>query len=265
MPTRFWAIADTHLSFARPKDMARFGEKWIEHPTRLAAAWNSQIAPDDVVLLPGDISWAPSPNKIGPDLEWLCKLPGRKILLRGNHDHWWKDISSVRQMVEPMGLYALEGDSVMLDGVHICGAMGHVAPEDPYFEADSKKDRYTRELSRLEKALEHATARRQDGQPLVLMMHYPPFTSDGKPTAYVDLITWYQPTLCIYGHLHKTHEWAVARQDLYQGVQYALVAADYLHMTPRLIWTAENGHNRDNHNHQHHQHPGTLQNIETRG
>ncbi len=138
----------------------------------------------------------------------------------------------VRQIVEPMGLRALEGDSVRMDGVII-------APEDPYYESDARKDRYTRELTRLEKALEHAVAQRTNGEPVVLMMHYPPFTSDGRPTAYVDLITWYQPTLCIYGHLHKAYEWEVARHGLYEGVRYALVAADYLCMTPRLIWPAD--------------------------
>jgi uncharacterized protein len=240
MPIRFWAIADTHLSFGKPKDMARFGDRWVEHTESLAAAWKKQVRPDDVILLPGDVSWAQSMNKLWPDLEWLCSLPGRKVLVRGNHDHWWKDIYSVRKIVEPMGFYALEGDSIDLDGVLICGAMGHIAPDDPYYRADAKKDRYTRELKRLENALEHATAERKPGQPLLLMMHYPPFTSDGKPTAYVDLITWYQPTICLYGHLHRQSEWEVARSGLHNGVHYELVASDYLGMMPRLIWSLNN-------------------------
>jgi uncharacterized protein len=236
MPIRFWAIADTHLSFGKPKDMARFGDRWAEHPQHLAAAWRQQVRPDDVVLIAGDVSWAQSTNKIWADLEWLCALPGRKVLLRGNHDHWWKDIFTVRKIVEPMGFYALEGDSVMLDGVLICGAMGHLAPEDPYYKADSKKDRYSRELNRLDCALQHASAQRSVGQPLLLMMHYPPFTSDGKTTAYVDLISWYKPTLCVYGHLHRQAEWEVARHGVYNDVRYELVASDYLGMSPRLIW-----------------------------
>jgi predicted phosphohydrolase len=239
-PTRFWAIADTHLSFAKLRDMARFGHKWEGHPDSMAAAWRASVAPEDVVLIAGDISWAHSMNKIWPDLEWLSQLPGRKVLLRGNHDHWWKDIFIVRKIVEPMGFYALEGDSMALDGVLVCGAMGHIAPEDPYYQENPKKDRYRRELRRLEKALEHAAARRATGQPMLLMMHYAPFTSDGKPTAYVDLITRYQPTLCVYGHLHRQMEWEVARCGVYEGVRYALVAADYLSMAPRLIWPVGN-------------------------
>lgn len=234
--THFWAIADTHLSFGKPKDMARFGEKWVNHTELLANAWRSRIAPEDVVLLPGDISWAQSPPRVLPDLHWLNLLPGRKVILRGNHDHWWKDIDLARRMAEPFGISALEGDSVALGGAIICGAMGHIAPEDPYFVKDARKDRYNRELGRLERALQHAIAQRVDGQPVVLMMHYPPFTSNGSPTAFVEVITRYQPTLCLYGHLHRPTEWEVAHNEVYEGVRYMLVAADFIDMTPRLVW-----------------------------
>jgi predicted phosphohydrolase len=239
MQTRFWAIADTHLSFGKPRDMSRFGEKWANHAERLATAWRACIAPNDVVLLPGDVSWAQSTGRILPDLAWLTTLPGRKVLLRGNHDHWWKSIEEARKIAEPLGFYLIEGDSITLDGVVICGAMGHVAPSDPYFVADAKKDRYTRELYRLGHALQHAAERREPSQPIILMMHYPPFTSEGHSTAYVDLISTYKPTMCLYGHLHRDCEWKVARTGEHEGVCYALVAADYLEMTPRLVWPAE--------------------------
>jgi uncharacterized protein len=239
MPTTFWAIADTHLSFGKPKDMARFHDRWYGHPDTIAASWRDRVKPNDVMLLPGDVSWAQSANKLYPDLAWLCNLPGRKVLLRGNHDHWWKDIYKVRKIVEPLGFYALEGDSITLDGVVICGAMGHIAPTDPFYEEDPRKDRYTRELKRLESALQHANEHRADNQPVILMMHYPPFTSEGKTTAYVDVITRYQPTLCIYGHLHRQPEWEVAQCGPHQGVDYELVASDYLEMAPRLIWTTK--------------------------
>jgi predicted phosphohydrolase len=136
-----------------------------------------------VILIAGDISWAQSFNKIWPDLEWLCGLPGRKVLLRGNHDHWWKNIYIVRKIIEPMGFYALEGDSIVLDGVLICGAMGHLAPEAPITQRTRKRARYTRELKRLERP-GTCYARREPG-PLLLMMHYPPFTSerDQQPTS----------------------------------------------------------------------------------
>ena len=79
-----------------------------------------------------------------------------------------------------------------------------------------------------------------DDQPMILMMHYPPFTSEGKPTAFTQLISLYQPTICVYGHLHRGTEWEAACNGLYDGVEYVLVAADYLHMAPRLLRPVDN-------------------------
>src|SRR5579863_1168066 len=100
---QFWSIADTHLSFGKPKNMARFGERWEDHPGQIAAAWRACVVPDDVVLIPGDFSWADKPTKVIADLEWLSGLPGRKVLVRGNHDHWWRSIEDVRKVLEPYG------------------------------------------------------------------------------------------------------------------------------------------------------------------
>ncbi|GAB4544413.1 MAG: metallophosphoesterase [Anaerolineae bacterium] len=217
--------------------MSRFGEKWINHTERMAIAWRQLVAPTDVMLLPGDISWAQTTPKILPDLAWLSTLPGRKVLVRGNHDHWWDDIRKARQLCQNFGFFALEGDSITLDDVIVCGAMGHLAPHDPYFKPDPKKDRYTRELLRLEAALQHArTARLGTTMPILLMMHYPPFTSDGQSSGFVEVITRYHPDVCLYGHLHHSAEWSKAKIGDHAGVRYQLVAADFLDMTPYLVW-----------------------------
>jgi predicted phosphohydrolase len=235
---RFWAIADTHLSFGKARDMVRFSERWHNHTERLAVAWQTHIAPEDVVLLLGDISWAHSGKQALLDLVWLQQLNGRKVLLRGNHDYWWDNVQKARQLAEPLGFHLLEGDALRLHGAVICGAMGHIAPNDPYYAPDPRKDRFSRELARLESALQRGQALRQAGEPLLLIMHYPPFTSDGQPTAYSELIAHYQPTICLYGHLHHAKEWLLAKQGLHEGVHYQLVAADFLEMTPRLVWQA---------------------------
>jgi len=233
---QFWAIADTHLSFGKPKDMARFGERWVDHTRRIGFAWRTNVAAEDVVLLPGDLSWADRPTKVRADLEWLGALPGRKVLVRGNHDHWWRNLEEVRKVLEPFGFYALQGDSQIFDGVLVSGAMGYLAPGDPYYEKDTRKDRYERELQRLEAALQQATAQRTSPeQPWIVMLHYPPFTSDGQPTAFVEAITWAKPTLCLYGHLHRAAEWQRAVNGTYEGVDYRLVAADFLEMRPLRV------------------------------
>jgi uncharacterized protein len=234
----FWAIADTHLSFAKPKDVSRFGELWINHAERIKASWQELVAPDDVVIIAGDVSWADKPSKVRADLEWLSEFPGRKIIIRGNHDHWWRSIIDTRALIAPFGLEALEADAREIDGVILCGTMGYVAPNDPYYHADVTKDRerYERELGRLESALIAATAQRNANQPLIVVLHYPPFTSDGQPTAFSEAISRARPTICLYGHLHRSAEWEVAVNEVRDGVQYRLIASDFVKMTLQKIW-----------------------------
>ena len=233
-----WAISDTHLSFGNPRDQTRFGEIWRDHTARIRAAWEARIAPQDIVLLPGDLSWAHSTANVLPDLAWLAALPGRKVLVRGNHDHWWKKLHQVEALL-PDGISAVQGTCLEVDGLLICGTMGHIAPNDPYYET-RKYSSYQRELKWLRSALDEATARRDDGQPVLLMMHYPPFTSDGQPSGFTEMIAQYAPEVCVYGHLHFAQEWAKAIDGPNGGTRYHLVACDYLNMTPRRVWPPVN-------------------------
>jgi len=196
------------------------------------------VAPDDVVILAGDISWADKPTKVKADLEWLAPLPGRKIIVRGNHDHWWRSIADTRALIAPFHLEALEADALMINGVILCGTMGYIAPNDPYYRETEQKDhdRYERELGRLESALIAATALRNANQPLIVIVHYPPFTSDGQPTAFSEAISRARPTICLYGHLHRSVEWEVAVNEPRDGVLYRLIASDFVDMTLQKIW-----------------------------
>jgi len=229
-----WAISDTHLSFASPKDQSQFGPKWVNHAERIRSAWLSRIADDDIVLLPGDLSWAHNPRNVRLDLEWIAALPGRKVLVRGNHDYWWKKLGQVHDLL-PDSISAIQGTSLALDGVILCGTMGHIAPNDPYYES-RKFSSYQRELKWLSQALDEARALRSNGQPIILLMHYPPFTSDGQPSGFSERIQAFAPDVCVYGHLHFSHEWNVAANGLRDGTRYHLVACDFLDMTPRQVW-----------------------------
>ncbi|MBN2469331.1 MAG: metallophosphoesterase [Anaerolineae bacterium] len=230
-----WAISDTHLSFAKPRDQTRFGEIWSNHAQRIKDAWEARVHPEDLVLLPGDLSWAHSAQVVQPDVDWLAALPGRKILARGNHDFWWKKLEQVRRQVLRPEVYAVQGTCLALDGLLVCGTMGHVAPNDPYFQKHKQRS-YQRELHWLRQSLIEAEHLRANGEPVLLMMHYPPFTSDGQKSGFTEIIEQFQPNICVYGHLHFAHEWAVAADGIRHGTHYHLVAADYLNMTPRKIW-----------------------------
>ena len=126
--TTIWALSDTHLSLSKPRDQTRFGEKWRNHTQRIKTAWQTLIDTNDIVLLPGDLSWAHSPRTVQPDIDWLATLPGRKVIARGNHDYWWKNLVQVQRDVLPENMQAVQGSCLPLDDVLICGTMGHIAP-----------------------------------------------------------------------------------------------------------------------------------------
>jgi len=233
-----WAISDIHLSFAKPRDQTRFGEKWRDHTDRIEAAWRARIKPTDIILLPGDLSWAHHARDVRPDVAWLEALPGRKVLVRGNHDYWWKRLHQIRHEVLPDDIQAVQGSCLTIDGVLVCGTMGHLAPNDPYYQSRKHKS-YQRELHWLKSALAQAQANRAPNQPVLLMMHYPPFTSDGQPNSFTEIIEQYRPEACVYGHLHFEHEWQVAVKERRGHTTYHLVTCDYLDMVPQRIWPPE--------------------------
>jgi predicted phosphohydrolase len=237
MKTTFWAIGDMHLSFAKPRDFTQFGEKWHDHADRIAVHWRQCVQPHDVVLMLGDTSWANSVSRVRPDFEWLAALPGRKIMVRGNHDRWWSNIKKVRRNILPEGFYALQGDCMEVEGVLLCGAQGHIAPDDPFYRPDPPHNRYQRELDTLQMAVDAVKQARQPGQPLIILLHYQPFTSDARPTAYSALVEELAPAMCLYGHLHRSSEWEAAINGQRAGIDYRLLSADFVDMMLQEVWT----------------------------
>src|SRR5436190_2055011 len=127
---RIFAIADLHLSASGAKPMDVFGAAWLDHPARMAQAWDDAVTPDDRVLLPGDLSWGRNLAEAREDLAWIGRRPGTKYLLRGNHDSWWKSAGQVRQAL-PSGCFALQHDAFDLGDAVLVGARGWTAPDDP--------------------------------------------------------------------------------------------------------------------------------------
>ncbi len=118
---RAFALSDPHLALGTPgKEMDMFGPQWVDHPTTMARSWDASVEPDDLVLVPGDISWAGNLEGAAADLAWLDARPGAKVLLKGNHEHWWHAISKVRAAL-PERMHALQGDAVRVGDVALCG------------------------------------------------------------------------------------------------------------------------------------------------
>ncbi|MBE5776661.1 MAG: phosphohydrolase [Clostridiales bacterium] len=191
-----FAIGDLHLPGGDQKPMNIFGAHWEGHFDKIRADWESRVGEDDVVLLPGDLSWAMQLESAMPDLEMVGALPGRKIILRGNHDYWWCGINHLREVL-PRGMYALQNDAMSLCGVTFCGSRGWTLPQSS--EGEDHRI-YTRELIRMEMSLERA--KKLGNSRLVMMTHYPPLDEKHRDTPVSELAMKYGVTDIVYGHLH---------------------------------------------------------------
>jgi len=225
---RLFAIADPHLSRVDPKPMDIFGPGWEGHPEAFFAGWRSVVSDDDLVLLPGDLSWAMRLDDALTDLRDIAALPGRKVILRGNHDYWWPSISKLRRAL-PDGMYAIQNDAIAIDGVVIAGTRGWVCPGSHGFSPEDERI-YRREVERLRLSLE--AARKLQGRYRVVMLHFPPTNSRLEPSAFTEAIADAAPDALVFGHVHGESE-AVLRS--LGGIDVHFVAADALAFVPRLI------------------------------
>ena len=223
------ALADLHLSLDGSKPMDVFGDLWRDHATRMARAWDEAVAPEDVVLLPGDLSWATGLDRAAADLAWIGERPGRKVLLRGNHDTWWASASKVRRALPP-GCEILQHDAVDLGGAILVGARGWTAPDDPTAgEGDAAI--FHREVERLKLSVADADRRFGRAAPRVAMTHYPPWIVGRPPTEVVGLLRDAGVRLCVSGHLHGADH-ALGVQGEHDGIRFVLVAADAVGFAP---------------------------------
>lgn len=228
-----WAIADLHLSFARPERRERHAARWRDHAARIENEWRAVVGPDDLVLLPGDLSMARNHRDLQPDLAWIDRLPGTKVLSPGNHDVWWNGAARVRPMLRP-SQQAVGGDAVATCGVIVCGTLGApVAPDDAL--TPDRRAAQGRELAALDRALVAADQLRDGDEPLYVLWHYPPFDQHRRPGPCVDRFERAGVTACVYGHLHAQGQWSLAVQGVIRGIRYACVAADAIGFRPLLI------------------------------
>jgi uncharacterized protein len=225
-----YAIADLHLSHAEPKGMEIFGAHWENHWDRIAAAWKQCIADEDLVLIPGDISWAMHADGALIDLRFIGELPGSKLILRGNHDYWWSSLNKVRSIL-PKNMFALQNDSYVYRGHAICGSRGWVVPGTSGFVQEDQK-LYLREIGRLKLSLDDAEKK---ALPVaVVMMHFPPLNEKREENGFTELFKQYGVKRVLYGHLHgKALQYAFEGE--LDGVRYETVSCDHLGFIPKCI------------------------------
>jgi predicted phosphohydrolase len=229
---RVFALADLHLSLAGHKPMDVFGDLWSDHARRMARAWDERVGPEDTVLLAGDLSWARNLEEAEADLGWLGERPGRKLLLRGNHDGWWSSLSRVRRALPP-GCEPLQNNALEAGRWVVVGARGWLSPDDPHATVQDEKV-FRRELGRLELSLADAERRFDRERPRLAMVHYPPCI-DGRPGgAVMERLRLGRVRACVYGHLHGEDQ-RLAVEGEREGIRLQFVAADAVGFAPQEI------------------------------
>ncbi len=226
-------LGDPHLSFSADKPMDIFGARWKNHAERLKAAWEAQVSAADTVVIAGDLSWASSLAEAEQDLEFLHRLPGKKLLLKGNHDYWWETATKMRRFFAERGwedLDLLYNTAVSVEGFALCGSRGW----DADGEGEQNKKILARERQRLEISLQ---ALPPEGERIAIF-HYPPGDD------YIALLKEYKISRCYFGHIHGPAA-AAAKPYCKEGIEFRLISADALDFKPYLILPqGGNGQNR---------------------
>ena len=226
-----FAIGDTHLSLGCAKPMDVFGGAWENYVEKLSAGF-AQVKPEDTVVLCGDLSWGMTLEEALLDFAFLDALPGTKYIVKGNHDYWWTTANKMTTFWEANGIstfHLLHNNCAFYGDVALCGTRGwFFEPSAAQQETDKV---YRRELMRLEASLQAAG----EAAEKLVFLHYPPKYQGYACQEIIELLERYRVSKCFYGHLHG-HAHKLALEGVTGGVDYRLVAADYLGFTPEKIF-----------------------------
>lgn len=230
---KIYAISDLHLSNSCDKPMDIFGGNWEGYTEKIIENWKAKVQDDDLVLIAGDISWAMKLEEVTADLDWIDRLPGKKIIIKGNHEYWWKSISAVREIL-PESIMAIQNDAIKIGNYIICGTRGWTVPEkDKELEPDDLKI-YKREVERLKLTLRSAKVLKADTDAkIIAMMHFPPYNTDRESSEFTKLFEEYEVDKVIFGHLHGYVNCSLVSNM--GGVTYYFTSCDHIKNDPVLI------------------------------
>ena len=223
-----YTIGDLHLSLGCEKPMDIF-PGWQGYMEKLERHWNTLVRPEDTVVLAGDTSWAMKLEDTVADFSFLQRLPGQKLLLKGNHDYWWTTVKKMERFLQENGfdsLHILHNNSILAEGLAVCGTRSWM------FDVGEAHDEkvMNRELGGLRASLDAA----QEGAERVAFLHYPPVYPNANAQQVIDLLKEYNVKRCFYGHLHG-NAIRFAVQGMVDGIEYRLISADALAFCPYKI------------------------------
>lgn len=224
-----YTIGDLHLSLYKEKPMDIFGDHWRGHTEKLRASF-SKLNDEDLTVLCGDLSWGMNLEETAPDFRFVDALPGKKLILKGNHDYWWTTAAKTKRFFEQQGINTIDilhNNAFFWGGYALCGTRGWFYEEEKGGAHDAKIMR--REIMRLETSLKAAGERTK-----LVFLHYPPIYGNYRCEEILSLLKEHRVPLCFYGHIHGKG-CAAAFNGWHEGTQFKLVSADFVNFTPVRI------------------------------
>ncbi len=225
-----YTIGDLHLSFQEDKPMSIFGENWKGHEEKIKKAWTEKVTNQDLVVMPGDFSWSTYLKDTYKDFLYLNNLPGKKLILKGNHDYWWTTVTSMRNFLKENNFENIDfiyNNAYEFENIIIAGTRGWGQNE----EAQDQK-LLKREVARLELSLQKAQELNQKQEKeIIVFLHYPPIISsnliNNEMSEFIKVMKNYNVKRCYYGHLHSSSIKEAVEGEVY-GINFKLVSADAL-------------------------------------
>ena len=226
-----YAIGDLHLSFSDPSKTMSVFAGWDNYQENIEKNWRDIVKPEDTVVLAGDISWGMSIQQAEPDFRFINDLPGRKIILKGNHDYWWVTMRKMEGFFAEKGfdtLNILHNNHYEYNGYGICGTRGWVNGTDG--EKDEQDEKVLkREVQRLETSIQSAV---NAGLEPLVFMHYPPIFASNFNYDILEVLYRYKIKACYYGHIHGRSAHALCVTNTYDDIDFHLIAGDYIQFMP---------------------------------
>ena len=220
---KVYSISDLHLDINNSKPMDIFGPVWKDYLDKIINDWKNKVSEEDVVILAGDYSWAMKLEEVAPDFEFLNILPGKKIIIRGNHDYWWSSLKKVRECL-PENVFALQNDAIKIGEYIFCGNRGWLIPEGKFNTEENRKI-YAREIIRLELSLKSAKKLQTNNEKIIFITHYPPFNNKVEPSEYTNMLEEYRVYKVVFGHLHGYVNPKMIKNQI-NGIEYYLTSCD---------------------------------------
>lgn len=219
-----YGISDLHLALGMDKPMDIFGSKWEKHEEKVRSNWINKVKENDLVVLPGDFSWAMYLEDAKKDFEYINNLPGKKLLLKGNHDYWWSTMTKMRAFLKENNFHNIDfiyNNSYLWEDKIIVGTRG-------WSEQEEKPEKIIkRENLRLEAALKDGVNKFGNDKEIIVCMHYPPFNSyEELDLNFIKTMKKYNVTKCVYGHIHGNAQ-KEAIQGKIDGIQFSMISSDY--------------------------------------